>query len=131
MAIDLDRLRRQVMSEAEASAAADEVERLQATDDKLPKTADGVPVVPHVDPVWAWDACLHEAKPRWWRGGDHNWVYGELEHETVRVSECYSSPEAAEAADKRSRARRQRSAWLKKQAAVPRRQRDPRPNQRY
>jgi hypothetical protein len=73
-----------------------EVERLQAIVDKLPKTADGVRVVPHVDIVWA----IYNGRigNRHWYRGDQNWVYGEFSHHTVRVDKCYSSREAAEAA---------------------------------
>ena len=69
---------------------------LRAIVDKLPKTADGVSVVPHVDIVWA--ICNGRIESRHWYRGDRSWVYGELSQYTVRVDECYSTRAAAEAA---------------------------------
>jgi hypothetical protein len=88
------------------SCAIDEIERLRAIVDRLPRTADGVPVVPTRDQVYggekrtinrrAFFSCLH------------NWntlpacenATAEEQAFPVPVSKCYSTHEAAERARK-------------------------------
>ena len=68
---------------------ADEIERLQAIVDKLPKTKDGVSVVPKVDKV-------HH--PRYAYPGIVIGSYAGWMHNIESISDCYSSREAAEKA---------------------------------
>ncbi len=74
-----------------------ETERLQDIVEKLPKTADGVHVVPHVDDVRAVTTGGRIEGRNWYRS-DRTWVYGSLSQYPVRVSECYSTHEAASTA---------------------------------
>ena len=69
-------------------AAADELDRLYAIVERLPKTADGVAVVPGMDCVYRWQAV----------GGGY---IGEF-HETAKhlIEASYSTRAAAEAAQK-------------------------------
>jgi len=63
-----------------------EIERLRAVVDKLPRTADGVPVVPGLDTVWiTWSEEAKQTLCTW-----------RLMH--LRGHRCYSTREAAEAA---------------------------------
>lgn len=90
-----------VIADCDTKAIARRIAKLpelEAIDAKLPKTADGATVVPFVDPVWAVATCGVER--RYWEHSDCSWVYGNLRHKTIRVSECYSTREAAEAAGK-------------------------------
>jgi len=75
-----------------------EIDRLQVIVDKLPKTADGVPVVPGKDIVWHPDVRHIRGAPMpldidangeaaWWRTPD----------ERYSVEDCYSTQEAAKA----------------------------------
>jgi hypothetical protein len=77
-----------------------QVERLRAIVDKLPKTADGVPVVPMME-VWFWnDADYIDSA--------HAYTFSQQRHKVpisiltewgwVRVAHCYSTREAVEAA---------------------------------
>uniref|UniRef100_A0A6H1ZYX8 Uncharacterized protein n=1 Tax=viral metagenome TaxID=1070528 RepID=A0A6H1ZYX8_9ZZZZ len=71
-----------------------EVERLQAIVDKLPKTADGVSVVPGKDEVWLLGnppTCCSVFSNH---SGAGEWVH------TSNIQHSYSTREAAEAAGK-------------------------------
>ena len=77
-----------------------EVDRLAAIVAKLPKTADGVPVVPGME--------LWHAGTAWSDKGDYAWSFyrrrnGELEVQfilcNVLLSDCYSTREAANHAE--------------------------------
>ena len=80
-------------------AAAAEIKRLQAIVDKLPKTKDGVPVVPGEDVVWHPAIAneegelspldVHASRCASWQ---------EVPTVAFAVSECYSTREDAEAA---------------------------------
>ncbi len=86
----------------------DEIERLQAIVAKLPKTADGVPVVPGVDAVfWAGGDkrnCLVplQASNCHYVLGPEGYVRHSIKKhhsdEKVSIRKCYSTREAAEAA---------------------------------
>ena len=73
---------------AQYRKALDELERLRAIVDKLPKTADGVPVVPGLDNVWVKNGP--NVRP-----SESMTTWRLLQ---VRRSYCYSTREAAEAA---------------------------------
>ncbi len=78
--------------------AADEIERLQAIVDRLPKTKDGVQVVPRLDDVWHPDELYQdelvsgvvddEDEAEFDRTGNGAWYYHP-------ICECYSTHEAA------------------------------------
>ncbi len=75
--------------------------QLQATVDRLPKTKNGVPVVPYEDVVW-WQDGEEMKQFNCWNGP--HWVYHGKEGRRVwhekecrRVDQCYSTREAAEA----------------------------------
>jgi hypothetical protein len=79
-----------------ADDAEAKIARLQAIVDKLPRTADGVPVVPGIDNVWVWrkeravaESTITIDPMRGWRVRNEAIVFG------------YSTPEAAEAAERR------------------------------
>ena len=72
-----------------------EIERLQAIVDRLPKTADGVPVVPYVSVVWANPMYFGHVIPKHVNDDGAIWLCG---NGGPPVSQCYSTPEAAEAA---------------------------------
>jgi hypothetical protein len=86
--------------ERQLAAMTERAEKAEAVVAKLPRTKDGVSVVPGEDTVWQWEC----------RGGKYQWVeceinidYGYLETETdlvntSRVPQCYSTREVAEAA---------------------------------
>ncbi|MCP4571444.1 MAG: hypothetical protein GY838_03760 [bacterium] len=76
------------------------VEQLEAIVAKLPKTADGVPVVPTVDEVWICYRGETPAQPTMctWRLMD------------VRGDECYSTREAAEGEAERAIERAEQQA---------------------
>ena len=71
---------------AKLQEAEQKIERLQAIVDRLPKTADGVPIVPGME-VWSWmgDAGLMSTEIT--RIGKGGWF-----------AACYSTREAAEKA---------------------------------
>jgi hypothetical protein len=93
---------------AQIALLQQEVEQLHAIVDRLPRTADGVPVVPGVDRVWWPNADDHT--DHWQQGETPGcyglmpcWTYetnenGEAIERQIRVDECYSSREAAERA---------------------------------
>jgi len=78
---------------------ADEVERLRAIVDKLPKTADGVPVVPGMtlwDSIWLGRPFgVQQLSVFCPNASRSEWMCNEGE---VDVSQCYSTRAAAEAA---------------------------------
>ena len=88
----------------------DEIDRLQAIVDRLPKTADGVPIVPHDQPtVWVFTKRTGLYRPgepaQWWDMIVHSYEDGKLvgfvggsHMAKIDPSECYSTKEAAEAA---------------------------------
>lgn len=82
------------------------LERLQAIADNLPKTADGVPVVPSVDCVWV---CIdgRTVKLAVMAGGRHTMPADPQDNDlfgvnagrlTPGIERCYATPKAAEAA---------------------------------
>lgn len=95
-----------------AMLMAEEILRLQAIVDKLPKDANGVPVVPCVDQMylhdwvmryWIWHPAIESWK-EWRPGSPGRWSVeartkgGRLIYDTV-PSGCYSTAEAAKAAE--------------------------------
>jgi len=95
-----DRTRAMSRSLKEASDRAAEITRLRAIVEKLPKTADGVPVVPG-DELWVRHpdgGCA--GTRRWWKHPSLGWSVGfeHMQNEPIDVSSCYSTREAAEAA---------------------------------
>lgn len=68
-----------------------EVEQLRAIVDKLPKTADGVPVVPGPRTLWEWCSLRSEAR-------EVRPVNPAYQNEGIDFSGYYSTREAAEAA---------------------------------
>lgn len=77
-----------------------ECERLQAIVDKLPVTADGVPVVPQIDDLY------HPSRPKCGILNDETQVEfddtGAGDWHYHPVGECYSTEEAAQAAKETS-----------------------------
>jgi hypothetical protein len=75
--------------------AADELDRLQGIVGKLPKTADGVSIVPVDDTVWhpVFGECVTIAEKM-----ARPWVIKFYEN-VIPVSDCYSTKDAAEAAN--------------------------------
>ena len=85
-------------AETLAEAAAKEIKRLRAIVDKLPKTADGVTVVPGEDTVWAWHPHRGEFTEY---AVEISQPYAEVDYDFVDpncVCRFYSTREAAEAA---------------------------------
>lgn len=84
-----------------AQAADAEVDRLRGIVDKLPKTADGVTVVPRMDVFYpSRQELIRIIDPLHW-----NAVYipsggCQLNRQQVGPTECYSTREAAEAAER-------------------------------
>ena len=75
--------------------AADEIERLRAIVDRLPTTADGVPIVPGMA-IYQIDGSPAIVSGYDWHG---DWWEIELEHDRfLPADECYSTREAAEKA---------------------------------
>jgi len=81
----------------------EELERLRAIVAKLPRTADGVPVVPGRDTVWNWLPRGLHSKCSWVECAvEIRQPYNEAMYDYVDISEvgkCYSTREAAEAAN--------------------------------
>ena len=89
-----------------AHEAADEIERLQAMIDRLPTTADHVPIVPGMT-IYQSDGSPVIVSGYDWHG---DWWEIELEHDGFLPSdEVYSTREAAEKAKDNSRS--ERRAW--------------------
>lgn len=91
----------------ELESKAAEIKRLRAVVGKLPKTADGVPVVPGVDRVF-WMGCHPENAGVPLEVADDGYVrfrgnkfQGFVDGALVMVGDCYSTREAAEAAGRR------------------------------
>jgi len=91
------------LAKTEIAGQDREIKRLQAIVDKLPKTSDGVPVVPGMmlwDPVWidrsfavhSLDVYCPEARRSEW-----------VVEGYVDVSQCFSTQAAAEAAKGKTR----------------------------
>ena len=91
--------------EAENAELRAEVEKLQAIVDTLPKDAEGNTVIPSTC------SMCHPRRPEddlceWWQDADGEWFaedhvsysVGGLKHYAKKVSECYKTREAAEAA---------------------------------
>ena len=78
--------------------AADELERLSAIVEKLPKTADGVPVVPGVDNVWQWHSDWGWTECAVELGGCVDEHLADAYGGSIKY--CYSTREAALAAKK-------------------------------
>lgn len=114
MTTAIERAKAAMNDAEEFSMEAKELIRdLLAIVERLPVTADGVPVVPEQDIVWVYEDGYYLHKRRivwrynpkakaarkngWWTSP----IYGHTEWSELRVSECYSSVEAAEAARKR------------------------------
>jgi hypothetical protein len=94
------RLRTLVAQPHPGQAILDELKKLKEIVGKLPKTKDGVPVVPMVDSAWICDpqtGCIAEAR-YWDYDRDHWGVQEKFDHRVGfwNVSECYSTHEAAE-----------------------------------
>jgi len=85
------------------SEAKAEIERLQTIVDKLPKTADGVPVVPGMvlhDPIWIEDPFgVHQLLVFCPNARRSEWSCNDGE---VDTSQCYSTREAAQAAKEKA-----------------------------
>ncbi len=104
---DLDRIREAVRALVDLRA---ELTRLRDTVDKLPTTADGVPVVPYRDHVWRFIcAAARKMRIRLWRSptnddeqwqGVTEWSSGfgatfKIERRTYPLADCYSTKAAA------------------------------------
>ena len=80
----------------------EELEQLRAIVARLPRTADGVPVVPGRDTVWNWLPRGLHSKCSWVECAvEIRQPYNEAMYDYVDISEvgkCYSTREAAEAA---------------------------------
>lgn len=81
------------------------IAELEAVVEKLPKTADGVPVVPGADRVWIWSCgTAHRMMLNAWTGADQarllplDVVIGSHEPEYYDWADVYSTRTAAEAA---------------------------------
>lgn len=72
-------------------------ERLQAIVDKLPKTADGVPVVPEMPLYMPGSNTVGEVNPMTVNDG-YSWPNANGSSPASRLDDCYSTREAAEAA---------------------------------
>ena len=89
---DLEQLR------AAWDAKCQDIKRLQAIVDKLPKTADGVPVVPD-DLVYYLNAnnTITECNVQWRSEDGRYWACRGIQGPPFRVEKCYSTRKAAEA----------------------------------
>ena len=92
--IELRQEVRRLREELDEAMAADN-ERLQAIVDRLPKTKDGVSVIPYVSVVWANPMYFGHVIPKHVNDDGAIWLCG---NGGPPVSQCYSTPEAAEAA---------------------------------
>ena len=96
-------------AEEEATTQAAELERLRAIVDKLPKAADGVPVVPGMELYLIWTPVVGGNKCRtrdckgiieWDEGVIMKWNMsgGTPASQHIAIKDCYSTRAAAEAA---------------------------------
>jgi len=96
----ITRLREDCLGPRLSDEAADEIERLQSLVDRLPKTADGVPVRPG-DQIWFHKGIDTAVIRKVVDGGEYGDIVEIVDaeglHSLVALDACYSAREATKA----------------------------------